>query len=42
MTLRKDVTRGVFWVAIAQGTNQLVAFVVQIILARILAPPRST
>jgi O-antigen/teichoic acid export membrane protein len=38
VTLRKDVTRGVFWVAIAQATNQFIAFVVQIILARILVP----
>jgi len=36
--LRKDVTRGVFWVAVSQAGNKAIAFVVQIVLARILMP----
>lgn len=38
MSLRQDVARGIFWVAISQAGNKLIAFVVQIILARILVP----
>jgi len=36
--LRKDVSHGIFWVAMSQAGNKAVAFVVQIILARILMP----
>lgn len=38
MGLRRDVSRGVFWVAVSQAGNKAIAFVVQIILARILLP----
>ena len=38
MSLRRDVTRGIFWVAVAQFSGKLVAFIVQVILARILVP----
>jgi O-antigen/teichoic acid export membrane protein len=36
--LRRDVSRGVFWVAVSQAGNKAIAFIVQIILARILLP----
>ena len=38
MGIRRDVSRGVFWVAVSQAGNKAIAFLVQIILARILVP----
>lgn len=38
MSLRRDVLSSIFWVALSQAGNKLIAFVVQIVLARILVP----
>lgn len=38
MSVRRDVARGIFWVIVSQIGNRGIAFVVKIVLARILMP----